>query len=183
MPVTVTSQVEEMLRRGPRARADACVAAGPDEGRCGRGRRLRGRDRRRLRVSATFLPAYDARRPRASCSSCWCRSSVPFSEVVAALPKPTLIHRVVPVPVGAQGHGHAGAQRALRRCGGRSDRRHQDVFDERGWVQVLPDQDEPLIHVYAEGTPARSRSGSRTRCAACWRRRSTASRSASRAQT
>ena len=24
-------------------------------------------------------------------------------------------------------------------------------FDERGWVQVLPDQDEPLIHVYAEG--------------------------------
>ena len=24
-------------------------------------------------------------------------------------------------------------------------------FDERGWVQVLPDQDEPVIHVYAEG--------------------------------
>jgi mannose-1-phosphate guanylyltransferase/phosphomannomutase len=25
------------------------------------------------------------------------------------------------------------------------------VFDERGWVQVLPDPDEPLIHLYAEG--------------------------------
>ena len=25
------------------------------------------------------------------------------------------------------------------------------IFDERGWVQVLPDPDEPLIHVYAEG--------------------------------
>ncbi len=25
------------------------------------------------------------------------------------------------------------------------------VFDERGWAQVLPDPDEPLIHVYAEG--------------------------------
>jgi mannose-1-phosphate guanylyltransferase / phosphomannomutase len=25
------------------------------------------------------------------------------------------------------------------------------VFDERGWMQVLPDPDEPLIHVYAEG--------------------------------
>jgi mannose-1-phosphate guanylyltransferase/phosphomannomutase len=25
------------------------------------------------------------------------------------------------------------------------------LFDERGWVQVLPDPDEPLIHLYAEG--------------------------------
>ena len=24
------------------------------------------------------------------------------------------------------------------------------AFDERGWVQVLPDPDEPLVHVYAE---------------------------------
>ena len=25
------------------------------------------------------------------------------------------------------------------------------VFDERGWAQVLPDPDEPLLHIYAEG--------------------------------
>jgi mannose-1-phosphate guanylyltransferase/phosphomannomutase len=25
------------------------------------------------------------------------------------------------------------------------------VFDDRGWAQVLPDPDEPLIHLYAEG--------------------------------
>ena len=25
------------------------------------------------------------------------------------------------------------------------------LFDERGWVQVLPDPDEPVIHLYAEG--------------------------------
>jgi mannose-1-phosphate guanylyltransferase/phosphomannomutase len=25
------------------------------------------------------------------------------------------------------------------------------VFDERGWAEVLPDPDEPLIHIYAEG--------------------------------
>jgi phosphomannomutase len=31
------------------------------------------------------------------------------------------------------------------------------IFDERGWVQVLPDGDEPVIHLYAEGdTPAHS---------------------------
>jgi phosphomannomutase len=25
------------------------------------------------------------------------------------------------------------------------------VFEARGWAQVLPDPDEPLVHVYAEG--------------------------------
>jgi mannose-1-phosphate guanylyltransferase/phosphomannomutase len=25
------------------------------------------------------------------------------------------------------------------------------VFEERGWAQILPDPDEPLVHVYAEG--------------------------------
>jgi mannose-1-phosphate guanylyltransferase/phosphomannomutase len=25
------------------------------------------------------------------------------------------------------------------------------LFDERGWAQVLPDPDEPLLHLYAEG--------------------------------
>jgi mannose-1-phosphate guanylyltransferase / phosphomannomutase len=25
------------------------------------------------------------------------------------------------------------------------------VYDERGWAQVLPDPDEPIVHVYAEG--------------------------------
>ena len=25
------------------------------------------------------------------------------------------------------------------------------VFDERGWAHVLPDPDEPLLHLYAEG--------------------------------
>jgi mannose-1-phosphate guanylyltransferase/phosphomannomutase len=25
------------------------------------------------------------------------------------------------------------------------------VIDERGWASVLPDPDEPLVHIYAEG--------------------------------
>jgi mannose-1-phosphate guanylyltransferase/phosphomannomutase len=28
------------------------------------------------------------------------------------------------------------------------------VYDERGWAQVLPDPDEPLVHIYAEGKTA-----------------------------
>ena len=41
------------------------------------------------------------------------------------------------------------------------------IFDERGWAQVLPDPDEPLVHVYAEEARARMclRSWSRS-CAA-----------------
>jgi mannose-1-phosphate guanylyltransferase/phosphomannomutase len=25
------------------------------------------------------------------------------------------------------------------------------VYEKRGWAQVLPDPDEPLVHIYAEG--------------------------------
>jgi mannose-1-phosphate guanylyltransferase / phosphomannomutase len=25
------------------------------------------------------------------------------------------------------------------------------VFEERGWAQLLPDPDEPVVHIYAEG--------------------------------
>ena len=28
------------------------------------------------------------------------------------------------------------------------------VFEDRGWAQALPDPDEPLIHLYAEGETA-----------------------------
>jgi mannose-1-phosphate guanylyltransferase/phosphomannomutase len=28
------------------------------------------------------------------------------------------------------------------------------VFEDRGWAQVLPDPDEPVIHLYAEGETA-----------------------------
>ena len=28
------------------------------------------------------------------------------------------------------------------------------VFEKRGWAQVLPDPDEPFVHVYAEGKTA-----------------------------
>jgi mannose-1-phosphate guanylyltransferase/phosphomannomutase len=30
------------------------------------------------------------------------------------------------------------------------------VFDRRGWAQVLPDPDEPVVHIYAEGKTEQS---------------------------
>ena len=37
------------------------------------------------------------------------------------------------------------------------------VFDERGWAQVLPDPDEPLVHIYAEGDDRGGLGGARGR--------------------
>jgi phosphomannomutase len=38
----------------------------------------------------------------------------------------------------------------LRNRKARPARRDQ-AFDRRGWAQVLPDPDEPVVHIYAEG--------------------------------
>ena len=66
------------------------------------------------------------------------------------------------MPVGAQGHRHAPPQRAVRRRNVDLPRRDQDLRRARVG-QVLPDPDEPLVHLYAEGeTTASQRSSSRS---------------------
>ena len=73
-----------------------------------------------------------------------------LSEIVRELPKPTLIHRQVPCPWALKGT----VMRLLNEhfAGANVDLLDGiKVFDERGWVQVLPDPDEPLVHLYAEG--------------------------------
>ena len=74
----------------------------------------------------------------------------PLSELVADLPAPTLVHRQLPCPWAMKGV-------VMRVLTERLRDRELDlldgikVFDKRGWAQVLPDPDEPLIHIYAEG--------------------------------
>jgi mannose-1-phosphate guanylyltransferase/phosphomannomutase len=74
----------------------------------------------------------------------------PVSELVAELPRPTLVHRALPCPWGRKGlvmrlvNEHLSSRRLDLMDGVKA-------WDERGWVQVLPDPDEPLVHVYAEG--------------------------------
>ena len=48
------------------------------------------------------------------------------------------------------------------------------VFEERGWAQALPDPDEPVIHLYAEGETRRGLGGARR--ASCGRSSRTSSR-------
>jgi mannose-1-phosphate guanylyltransferase/phosphomannomutase len=74
----------------------------------------------------------------------------PLSELVAELPQPTLVHRQLACPWSLKGM-------VMRVLTERLKGRELDLvdgiklFDERGWVQLLPDPDEPLLHIYAEG--------------------------------
>ncbi|MGZ4463094.1 MAG: hypothetical protein ACXVZP_09660, partial [Gaiellaceae bacterium] len=150
VPVTTTSQVEEMLGEGlelvrtPASLQDLTKAAAGEgvvfAGASGGGY-----------VFPEFLPAYDAAASLCKLLELLAPLGVPFSEVVAGVPRPTLIHRVVQCPWALKG----AVMRGLNERYAEADVDLTDgikiFFDERGWVQVLPDQDEPLIHVYAEG--------------------------------
>jgi mannose-1-phosphate guanylyltransferase/phosphomannomutase len=101
-------------------------------------------------VFPEFLPAYDAVASLCKLLELFAPVRRPLSELVAELPKPTLIHRQLPCPWGLKGM-------VMRVLTERLKGRELDlvdgikVHDERGWVQFLPDPDEPLLHIYAEG--------------------------------
>jgi len=101
-------------------------------------------------VFPDFVPAYDAVASLLHLLELLAAVGRPLSELVAELPQPTLVHQPLPCPWGMKGL----VMRVLNeRLAGR-DLDLTDgikVFEERGWAQVLPDPDEPLIHLYAEG--------------------------------
>jgi mannose-1-phosphate guanylyltransferase/phosphomannomutase len=149
-PITITSQVDRLVEgsdleiiRTPASLADLTKAAAQDGvvfgGAMGGGY-----------VFPDFLPAYDAVTSLTKLLELLAPVERPLSELVAELPHPTLVHRPLPCPWSMKGT-------VMRVLNERLAGRELDlldgikVFDERGWGQVLPDPDEPLIHVYAEG--------------------------------
>jgi mannose-1-phosphate guanylyltransferase/phosphomannomutase len=149
-PITVTSQVEELVKgsnlevvRTPASLAELTKAAAGEgvifAGAVGGGY-----------VFPEFLPAYDAVASLCKLLELLAPVGKPVSELVAELPASTLVHRQVPCPWSLKGT-------VMRVLTERLRNREVDlldgikVFDERGWAQVLPDPDEPLVHIYAEG--------------------------------
>jgi mannose-1-phosphate guanylyltransferase/phosphomannomutase len=101
-------------------------------------------------VFPEFLPAYDAVASLAKLLELLARVQTPVSRLVAELPRPTLIHRQLACPWARKGL-------VMRLLNERLAGRDLDLTDgikllsDRGWAQVLPDPDEPLLHLYAEG--------------------------------
>ena len=149
-PVTVTSQVEELTReseleviRTPASLAELTKTAAQD-GVVFAGALSGGY------VFPDFLPAYDAVASLCKLLELLARESRPLSQLVAELPESTLVHRQLPCPWAMKGL-------VMRVLAERLKGRELDLVDgvklftDRGWVQVLPDPDEPTLHIYAEG--------------------------------
>ena len=149
-PITVTSQVDRLLEgsglevvRTPASLGDLTKAAAEDgvifAGAVGGGY-----------VFPEFLPAYDATASLCKLLELLAPVRRPLSEIVAELPAPTLVHRQLACPWALKGV-------VMRLLTERLRDRELDltdgikVFGERGWAQILPDPDEPVMHIYAEG--------------------------------
>jgi mannose-1-phosphate guanylyltransferase / phosphomannomutase len=149
-PITVTSLVDQLVEgsgleviRTPATLADLTKAAAGDNvvfaGAVGGGY-----------VFPEFLPAYDAVASLCKLLELLAPVKGPLSALVADLPASTLVHRQLHCPWALKGT-------VMRLLTERFRDRDVDlldgikVFDERGWAQVLPDPDEPLVHIYAEG--------------------------------
>jgi mannose-1-phosphate guanylyltransferase / phosphomannomutase len=152
-PITVTSQVDRLVEgsdlevvRTPASLAELTrTAAQPDvvfAGALGGGY-----------VFPEFIPAYDAVASLCKLLELLAPIGRPVSALVADLPSSTLVHRQLPCPWTFKGY-------VMRVLTERLKDRDVDltdgikVFDERGWAQVLPDPDEPVVHIYAEGRTA-----------------------------
>jgi mannose-1-phosphate guanylyltransferase / phosphomannomutase len=149
-PITVTSQVDRLVEgsdlevvRTPASLAELTRTAAQADvvfaGAVGGGY-----------VFPEFIPAYDAVASLCKLLELLAPVGRPVSELVADLPSSTLVHRQLPCPWTFKGY-------VMRVLTERLKDREVDltdgikVFDERGWAQVLPDPDEPLVHLYAEG--------------------------------
>jgi mannose-1-phosphate guanylyltransferase/phosphomannomutase len=155
VPITATSQVEEVV--GSRFEVVRTPATLPELTRAaaGEGVVFAGAPGGGY-VFPAFLPAYDAIAALCKLLELLAPVGDPLSKLVSELPRPTLVHRQVQCPWALKG----AVMRVLNERYADRDVDTTDgikIFDSRGWVQVLPDGDEPTIHLYAEGeTPAES---------------------------
>jgi mannose-1-phosphate guanylyltransferase/phosphomannomutase len=149
-PVTVTSQVDNLVKgsglqvvRTPASLSELTKAAAEDgvifAGAVGGGY-----------VFPDFLPAYDAMTSLCKLLELLAPVKQPLSTLIGELPTSTLVHRQVPCPWAQKGL-------VMRVLTERLKGRDLDLLDgikvkdKRGWAHVLPDPDEPLVHIYAEG--------------------------------
>ena len=103
-----------------------------------------------------FLPAFDAVMSLGKLLELLAAQARPLSEQLAEIPTSTLVHKTVACPWALKGTVMRTATEHLQREAATGDA-EIDMVDgiqlrrDRGWVQLLPDADEPVFHIYAEG--------------------------------
>jgi len=150
VPVSVTEQAELVaaergleLVRTPSAPAELMRVAASDgvvfAGAVGGGY-----------IFPAFLPAYDAVASLCMLLELLAAAATPISELVAGIPRSLVRHRQLHCPWSVKGL-------VMRVLAEQLKGRELELIDgvkvrdERGWAQVSPDPDEPVLHVYAEG--------------------------------
>jgi mannose-1-phosphate guanylyltransferase / phosphomannomutase len=101
-------------------------------------------------VFPDVVPGYDAVTALCKLLDLLARTEEPLSELVASLPQPMVRHVAVECPWARKGL----VMRVLneRLAGRRVDLLDGiKVYEERGWVQAVPDPDDPHVHVFGEG--------------------------------
>jgi mannose-1-phosphate guanylyltransferase/phosphomannomutase len=154
VPITATSQVEEVVGERFEVVRTQATLAGLTQAATAEGIVFAGAPGGGY-VFPGFLPAYDAIASLCKLLELLAAVEQPMSKLVSQLPRPTLIHRQVQCPWALKGT----VMRVLNERYAEGDVDVTDgikIFDERGWVQVLPDADEPVIHLYAEGDTTES---------------------------
>jgi len=100
-----------------------------------------------------FLPAYDSVMSFGKLLELLAPCAETVSQLVAAIPNSTLVHKTVTCPWSLKGT----VMRTVTEDLQRSEDGHISLLDGvkmwvgEAWAQVLPDADEPVFHIYAEG--------------------------------
>jgi mannose-1-phosphate guanylyltransferase/phosphomannomutase len=98
-----------------------------------------------------FIAGYDAVMSLAKVLELLALESKTLSELCREVPSATLIHERTPVPWSLKGSVMRELSERIKT--GRVDLADGiRVEDNGGWAQFVPDPDEPLFHIYAEGS-------------------------------
>ncbi|HZL64135.1 MAG TPA: hypothetical protein VFD50_04195, partial [Thermoleophilia bacterium] len=103
-----------------------------------------------------FLPAFDAVMSLGKLLELLAPQAVPLSKQVADIPASTLLHKTIACPWSLKGTVMRTATEQLQQRSSKTSKLSMvdgiQLSTEHTWVQLLPDADEPVFHVFAEGT-------------------------------
>ena len=103
-----------------------------------------------------FLPAFDAVMSLGKLLELLAPQAVPLSKQVADIPTSTLLHKTIACPWSLKGTVMRSATEQLQQRSSKTSQLSMvdgiQLSTEHTWVQLLPDADEPVFHVFAEGT-------------------------------